>query len=1034
MKKRILAIALAILMLLPVVPMSVSAAGEALVITDGERGKDYTYEGGVLTVRTATPITIKNADPAATTDHIVVKKDISANITLAGVNISTDSASPFMIEDDSTGDVTITLAENSVNTLVSFSKDYAGLQKNGYIDGIGKLTITGTGKLEAKSNNGDGAGIGGSNGKSTSNITISGGDVTADGLAFAGSGAGIGGGFGGSGSNITITGGTVTAKGGSNDSGGDGAGAGIGGGGGSSGFNITITGGSVTAIGGPDDSGNGYGGAGIGGGGCGSGSNITISGGIVKASGGRGAAGIGSCIANSASNITITGGTVTAIGGHGTDKRFPAAGIGGGGDDNQLPLKTTCTNIIISGGSVRAVAGYPYESSDPHHDIGGSAGAVTPTNGTSEVYLLTIPNPNKKGIIIDNKLYSPFNHSAIDGDTNLYAYVTGEPHDVVIGDTLYKYTFSNGTFTADEGTPFTGEANPQFDVSSTDTTKTLTFGTDYYYINKVLTAISDKGITVKNKKDIATADHNIVVHKDITANITLSGVNISTSNNSPFKIEDDSTGDVTVTLAANSANVLTTTKYGCAGLQKNGSGDGIGKLTITGKGSLAATGGYNGGAGIGGGNEKDSSNIIITDSTVTATGGVGGSGIGGGFDGEGSNITIVDGTVTATGDVGGAGIGGGNNGGGINITILDSTVTAKGGNNGAGIGGGNNGTGSNITISGSSVRAAKGKDAPNDIGGGSGKAAVTPKNAEEHDVYLMTIPNPSNAKVYIDNAEYTPSNHTAADSNDTNLYAYVMGAHHTVKVGTETICYHFTGTAMVKCTLKSEYSTDDFGNHWLDCTDENCYIQHDFAEHTFNQVVDPKFETGVEANCQHGTEYYKSCICGAKGNETFEGTVLDPTNHVGTLGDWQMTDGEHWKEYSECGCKENKGVHKDESPADHKCDDCGKVLSEHELNDHPEYKADCTHNGMIAHYSCMHCGKLFADENAENEITDSDIVVPATGHSYENGECVNCGARDPEISKVRAFFLDIFKLIVRIIRDFPVWIQTLPEAFIGLFR
>lgn len=531
---------------------------------------------------------------------------------------------------------------------------------------------------------------------------------------------------------------------------------------------------------------------------------------------------------------------------------------------------------------------------------------------------------------------------------------------------------------------------------------------DYTYSGGVLTVLSSTAITVKNKDSSAATSDCIVVKKDISANITLAGVNISTSSAPAFMIEDDSTGDVTVTLAEGTENTLNanTILSHSAGLQKNGSIDGIGKLTITGTGKL------------------------------TATGGAGGAGIGGGLGGSGSNITISGGTVTATSTDMGAGIGGGREGSGSNITISGGTVTATSTALGAGIGGGDSSFGSNITISGGSVHALKGANAPNDIGGGyNGNGAVTPKNAEEHDVYLMTIPNPSNAKVYIDDKEYKPYNHSAIDEeNNTNLYAYVTGAHHTVKVGTETSCYHFANNAFAECTVSNEW-TQDTNGHWHACSDENCDIQHDFAEHTSNlEVAAEQFKTGVAATCQHGTQYYKSCICGAKGTETFYGTDVDSSKHEGTLGDWQMTDGEHWKEYSVCGCKANKGTHTDISPKDHKCDDCGKVISEHELNDHPYFKADCTHNGMIAHYSCMYCGKLFTDENAENEITDSDIVIPATGHDYENGECVNCGARDPEISKCKAFFLDIFKLIIRIIKDFPVWIKTLPEAFIGLFR
>ena len=101
----------------------------------------------------------------------------------------------------------------------------------------------------------------------------------------AGGGAGIGGGWGESGSDITISGGNVTATG-------------AGGGSGESGSNITISGGTVTATGAA-------GGAGIGGGYNGSGSNITISGGTVTATGTSGGAGIGGGDQGTGSDIQI---------------------------------------------------------------------------------------------------------------------------------------------------------------------------------------------------------------------------------------------------------------------------------------------------------------------------------------------------------------------------------------------------------------------------------------------------------------------------------------------------------------------------------------------------------------------------------------------------------------------------------------------------------------------------------------------------------------------------------------------------------
>ena len=187
----------------------------------------------------------------------------------------------------------------------------------------GSLTATG-GKF--------GAGIGGGNGGSGKNITITGGTVNAKGGL---EGAGIGGGTGGSGEAITITGGTVEATGGK-------FGAGIGGGLNGVGKNITIKGGTVNAAGGDN------GGAGIGGGDSGSGEAITINGGTVEATGGDFGAGIGGGSWGNGDDITIKGGTVEANGG------LFGAGIGGG---SAASIGGSGKNITITGGTVKAAGG-----------------------------------------------------------------------------------------------------------------------------------------------------------------------------------------------------------------------------------------------------------------------------------------------------------------------------------------------------------------------------------------------------------------------------------------------------------------------------------------------------------------------------------------------------------------------------------------------------------------------------------------------------------------------------------------------------
>lgn len=167
--------------------------------------------------------------------------------------------------------------------------------------------------------------------------------------------------------------------------------------------------------------------------------------------------------------------------------------------------------------------------------------------------------------------------------------------------------------------------------------------------------------------------------------------------------------------------------YSHAGLEKNDS-DGTGTLTIKddkkaadgSKGSLFAKGGYNG-AGIGGGEYKDTSHITVTGGNITAVSGSDGAGIGGGDCSDGTDIIIKgDATVIASGDTG-AGIGGGGDGSHIGgygkVTITDQANVKAWSQWGAGIGGGRN-AGGDITISGDATVAAEAFNGSVAIGSG----------------------------------------------------------------------------------------------------------------------------------------------------------------------------------------------------------------------------------------------------------------------------------------------------------------------------
>ena len=196
----------------------------------------------------------------------------------------------------------------------------------------------------------------------------------------------------------------------------------------------------------------------------------------------------------------------------------------------------------------------------------------------------------------------------------------------------------------------------------------------------------------------------INAEKDQTANVTLSDANIDVNDKGKAAVSTNGEGNVSIELDGDST---LKSGYDHAGLEKNNGGS----LTIADQdknGKLTAESKYCG-AGIGGGNQRDGSNIIITGGEIKATGGQHGAGIGGGSGGNGSDITISGGEVNATGGIAGAGIGGGNGivsgGNGSDITISGGKVRATSKENGAGIGGGQRGSGSNITISGGEVSA-----------------------------------------------------------------------------------------------------------------------------------------------------------------------------------------------------------------------------------------------------------------------------------------------------------------------------------------
>lgn len=241
----------------------------------------------------------------------------------------------------------------------------------------------------------------------------------------------------------------------------------------------------------------------------------------------------------------------------------------------------------------------------------------------------------------------------------------------------------------------------------------------------------DDDVIVKGSGETASNVIEVINNTEDDLKITLSDVDIAdTKGKAPLSVSG--TGDTTIELDGN--NSLTGSGWS-AGLERNEEKDSdgnvtSGKLTIQDEdknGSLEATGNY-GGAGIGGGNLKNSGEIEITGGTITATGALDGAGIGGGGSGGDGTVTISGGNITARGGssdnpnaICGAGIGGGGGYGNATVTITGDAVIeeATGGGGCAGIGSGYYNSKTDITISGNAVvKNAQGGAQGAGIGGG----------------------------------------------------------------------------------------------------------------------------------------------------------------------------------------------------------------------------------------------------------------------------------------------------------------------------
>lgn len=414
-------------------------------------GTDYKIDGSTLKILSDKGITIKNVDPTQPcSNDIYIESGVSANVTLAGVNISYPSmwtdGSAFCIANDS--NASITLADGTTNTLISDSMYGCGIAK----DGTGTLTITcekakndfshkcdeGCGTLSAKANmygSAIGSTSGQYNGKTAQNITVLGGNIT----AASKHGAAIGGGIYTGAENITVSGGNINATGG-------GSSAAIGSGEKDSSSSEAVTAENIKILGGNINAVGGFGAAAIGGGKESSASNITIANANVKAVTDDYSAAIGGGRNANGKNIRIENSILYAA------SKSGAAIIGGGanGTGDKIYIENSVVSLVQKGSCGPDMIGNGVDGVASEIYIDNSSVAMYSTstfspdisqnsrikNSAGEpVYLLTVDNPNGDEVIVDGVMAIAANNSAADqSDTGLHLWLTDRDHSLTFTD------------------------------------------------------------------------------------------------------------------------------------------------------------------------------------------------------------------------------------------------------------------------------------------------------------------------------------------------------------------------------------------------------------------------------------------------------------------------------------------------------------------------------------------------------------------------------------------------------------------------
>lgn len=182
-------------------------------------------------------------------------------------------------------------------------------------------------------------------------------------------------------------------------------------------------------------------------------------------------------------------------------------------------------------------------------------------------------------------------------------------------------------------------------------------------------------------------------------------------------------------------------------------------------------------------------------------------------------------------------------------------------------------------------------------------------------------------------------------------------------------------------------------------------LKEEKTEHNYSDLTKE-----VSATCEtEGTKAHYFCPdCGKyfdteKQEIPKEKLTIDKLNHKIST-EWKTDETSHWQECERCKEKLNYGEHRAaDTSCEHKsvCEVCKSEYGkpgEHRLSFISGKTETCEKDGIIAHFVCTKCDKIF--DERKQEITEENLIIKKTGHTpdgtwkdygeYHRQSCLKC--------------------------------------------